>query len=173
MCGCIPYITPGLYRRHQPVPGQHHAQRPRGIYCGHHQPQRSRLVQAGAQRRRPDLLRPGSGEFRVYFGIDRLPSDTVECVNHINDVRICPQVRREAALMNTAAITTSAGPCVRTAASTPRTATIWPPTWISPGYHDHPGGRKMNTPIPDLRQRIQCLQHGHGDRRAASAGLRP
>lgn len=28
---------------------------------------------------------------RVYFGIDRLPSDTVECVNHINDVRICPK----------------------------------------------------------------------------------
>lgn len=28
---------------------------------------------------------------RVYFGIDRLPTDTVECVNHINDVRICPK----------------------------------------------------------------------------------
>ena len=28
---------------------------------------------------------------RVYFGIDRLPSDTVECVNHINDMRICPK----------------------------------------------------------------------------------
>ena len=28
---------------------------------------------------------------RVYFGIDRLPTDTVECVIHINDVRICPK----------------------------------------------------------------------------------
>ena len=28
---------------------------------------------------------------RVYFGIDRLPTDTVERVNHIYDVRICPK----------------------------------------------------------------------------------
>lgn len=28
---------------------------------------------------------------RVYFGIDRLPTDTIECENLINDVRICPK----------------------------------------------------------------------------------
>ncbi len=28
---------------------------------------------------------------RVYFGIDQLPTDTKECVNLIDDVRICPQ----------------------------------------------------------------------------------
>lgn len=68
---------------------------------------------------------------RVYFGIDRLPSDTVECVNHINDVRICPKcagkLRYEYRRYHHIG-----RPCARTAASTPRTATIWPPTWISP-----------------------------------------
>ena len=32
---------------------------------------------------------PANG--RVYFGIGRLPTDTVECVNLINDMRICPK----------------------------------------------------------------------------------
>ena len=40
------------------------------------------LVTAGA------LL--GTGVDKL-IGIDRLPTDTVECVNHINDVRICPK----------------------------------------------------------------------------------
>ena len=28
---------------------------------------------------------------RVYFGLDRLPGDVTECVNRINDLRICPK----------------------------------------------------------------------------------
>ena len=32
---------------------------------------------------------------RVYFGIERLPTDVTECINKINDVQICPQCAGE------------------------------------------------------------------------------
>ena len=38
--------------------------------------------------------------------------------------------------MSTAATTTSAAPSAKTAASTPRTVTIWPPAWTWRAAHD-------------------------------------
>ncbi len=37
----------------------------------------------------------GNGNPRVYFSIDRLPSDKTESVNLINDVRICPKCHKK------------------------------------------------------------------------------
>jgi len=38
----------------------------------------------------PVSFRVAPGNPRVYFGIDKLPSDTVECINLLNDMRLCP-----------------------------------------------------------------------------------
>lgn len=84
---------------------------------------------------------------RVYFGIDRLPTDVTECENLLNDMRICPDAPGSCG-MNTAATTTSAGPCARAAASTPPTATIWPQRWTPPPTPCAYGRRGRNTRTP-------------------------
>lgn len=110
---------------------------------------------------------------RVYFGIDRLPSDTVECVNHINDVRICPKCAGKLRYEYRRYHHIGRAVCPGLRLPLPGQRLSGHQRGYPRRYHDHPGGRKGIPLYPDLRQRVQCLQHGHGDRRAASAGLRP
>ena len=65
---------------------------------------------------------------RVYFAVDGMETDVVECINLINDLQICPTCSGERST-TTAAITTSGAPTAVTATLSPPRRITSPQTW--------------------------------------------
>lgn len=108
---------------------------------------------------------------RVYFGIDRLPTDVTACENLLNDMRICPKWCGEAAVRVPPLPPHRPGGVRELRLPLPGQRLSGHEGGHRRAYHVHTGGRQGVSLYADRRQSAQHLQSGDGHRHSAAAGL--